>query len=227
MATALFCKLIRPIRQSDQLPRLRSTGVLSSFKRVLVQDSTTIRLPSRLAAVYPGSANHTESKISIMRIQAVLDIISETFVDFSLSGFTRNDQAASADILSVARAGDLILRDLGYFVTNVFKSFSDKGIFFISRLKPRASFADPLSGNTINLLATLREVKQLDQLEIMGTKNKISVRLVAIPLPQSIANERRRKARLNRDKRNNYSKEYYALLGWQILITNVDSSTST
>ncbi len=212
------------ITQSAQLPRLRSTGILSGFKRVLVQDSTTIKLPSRLAAVYPGCVNQTDAKISIMRIQAVLDILSETFVDFSLSGYTRNDQAASLDIISIAKPGDLILRDLGYFVINVFKSLSDKGIFFISRITPRVSFKDPASGNSINLLASLRKMKTLDQSVIMGSKSTISVRLVAIPLPQAVANERRRKARLKRDKRNNYSKEYYALLGWQILITNVDSS---
>jgi hypothetical protein len=210
------------IAQSDQLPRLRSTGVLSRFERVLVQDSTMIKLPSRLAAAYPGCVNQTDAKISIMRIQAVLDILSETFVDFSLSGYTRNDQAASADIIATAEPGDLILRDLGYFVINVFKSFSDKGIFFISRLKPRSTFVDPETGNSINLLATLRKTKKLDQFVIMGAKNSVPVRLVAIALPQSVANERRRKARLRRDKRNNYSKEYYALLSWQILITNVD-----
>ncbi len=212
------------ITQSAQLPRLRSTGVLSCFERVLVQDSTMIKLPSRLAAIYPGCVNQTDAKISIMRIQAVLDILSETFVDFSLSGYTRNDQAASSDIIDVAKSGDLILRDLGYFVINVLKSFSANGISFISRLKPRVSFKDPVTGNSINLLASLRKMKKLDQPVIMGSKSTASVRLVAIPLPQSVANERRRKARLKRDKRNNYSKEYYALLGWQILITNVDSS---
>lgn len=212
------------ITQSAQLPRLRSTGVLSCFKRVLVQDSTTIKLPSRLSSVYPGGGNQTDAKISIMRIQAVLDILSETFVDFSLSGYTRNDQAASPDIISIAKSGDLILRDLGYFVINVFESLSANGIFFISRLRPRTSFSDPESGNTIDLLATLRKVKKLDRSVIMGAKSTTTLRLVAVPLPRSVANERRRKARLNRDKRNNYSKEYYALLGWQILVTNVDSS---
>lgn len=210
--------------QSAKLPRLRSTGVLSSFNRVLVQDSTMIKLPSRLAAAYPGCVNQTNAAISIMRIQTVLDILSETFVAFSFSGYNRNDQAASPDIMSIAKKGDLVLRDLGYFIINVFKSFSDKGIFFISRLRPRTSFSDPATGKPINLLVTLRKMKKLDQQVIMCTRNTIPVRLVAIPLPQSLANERRRKARLKRDKRNNYSKEYYALLSWEIVITNVDSS---
>lgn len=209
--------------QSVGMPKLRCAGVLLRFKRVLVQDSTMIKLPSRLASVYPGCVNQTDSKISIMRIQAVLDILSETFVDFSLSGYTRNDQAAATDIISIAKPGDLILRDLGYFVLHSFRSLAEKGAFFISRIKPRTVFIDPDSGDPINLLASLRKMNRFDQAVIMGGKTHIPVRLVAIPLPQHVANERRRKARAKRDKRNNYSKEYYALLSWQILITNVKS----
>lgn len=156
------------ITQSAKLPRLRSTGVLSCFKRVLVQDSTTIKLPSRLAGAYPGCVNGTDAKISIMRIQAVLDILSETFVDFSLSGYTRNDQTASVDILSIAKPGDLILRDLGYFVIKVLKSLHDKGVSFVSRLRPWTSLCDPRSGSSINLLSTLRKLKKLDRIVIIG-----------------------------------------------------------
>jgi hypothetical protein len=43
-----------------------------------------------------------------------------------------------------------------------------------------------------------------------------------MPVPEHIANERRRKARNNRDRRCNPSKETLQLLGWQIFITNVE-----
>jgi len=210
------------ISQSAHLPKLRSNGVLAKFNRVLIQDSTVIQLPKRLADTYKGCSNQSPEIVALMRIQAVLDILSETFVHFSLSAYTRNDQAASADIIEIAKTGDLLIRDLGYYVIKVLASFSDKGISFISRLKPAAIISDPESGNEIDLLALLRKMIRLDQPVILGRKFTMPVRLVAIPLPESVANERRRKARLRRDKRNDYSETYYALLGWQILITNVD-----
>ena len=46
-------------------------------------------------------------------------------------------------------------------------------------------------------------------------------RLVAVRLPEALAAERRRQARANRDRRLHHSEQYYALLGWNIFLTNV------
>jgi hypothetical protein len=72
-----------------------------------------------LSKVYPGNKNRTGKNFSVFKIQAIYDLLAERFVAFSTSGFTRNDQRASADILDLARKGDLVLRDLGYFVLSV------------------------------------------------------------------------------------------------------------
>ena len=210
------------IANSGSLPGLRKKGVLTQFNRVLVQDSTTIKLPQRLVDTYTGCSNHTNIPMSLMRIQAVLDILSETFVHFSFSGYTRNDQAAAHDIINITKKGDLVIRDLGYFVINVFSSFYKKGVFFISRVGPRNIYKDIITNDDIDLLVLLRKNKRLDQKVILGRKKPLPVRLVAIPLPVSVANERKRKARLRRDKGSSYSKKYFALLSWQILITNVE-----
>lgn len=180
---------------------------------------------AELAEYFPGCVNQTSARISILRIQAVLDILSESFVHFSLSGYTRNDQTASADLLEFVEAGDLVVRDLGYFLTEVFQKFSAQGVFFISRLSPRCVVLEPDASQPFNLVKRLRKIHAMDQWVVMGKKTKLSVRLIAIPLPRKVAQERRRKARAKRDKRNQYSKEYYALLGWQILITNVPADT--
>jgi len=45
-----------------------------------------------------------------------------------------------------------------------------------------------------------------------------------MPVPDHIANQRRRKAKNNRDRRCKPSKESLQLLGWQIFITNVGRS---
>ena len=89
---------------------------MRSFERVLIADSTSIGLPKVLAPFFPGASNQTGSKQAQLKIQAYYDLRNESFVDFSLSSFRKNDQAASKDILAVAQPNDLILRDLGYFV---------------------------------------------------------------------------------------------------------------
>jgi len=49
---------------------------------------------------------------------------------------------------------------------------------------------------------------------LLGSKEKLPVRLVAQRLPEEQAQKKRQKARNDRNKKANHSQEYYALLGW-------------
>lgn len=83
---------------------------------------------------------------------------------------------------------------------------------------------DPQSLKRIDLLKRLRSYAQFDQNILLGAEQKVQVRLVALPVPEQVANERRRKAKNHRDKRRNPSKEDLDLLGWNIFVTSVESS---
>ena len=104
--------------------------------------------------------------------------------------------------MSIVKPGDLIIRDLGYFVLSVLNAIALKGAFFITRLKHGVSIFE-LDGKTpFNLLKQLRKYGLLDIDVIVGAKEKLFVRLVAIPVPDDVAAERRRKAKNNRDRRS-------------------------
>ena len=202
--------------------REREGGVFERFRRVLIQDSTTLPLPARLAAAFPGSRNQSGKTQALAKIQAVYDLRAERFLTFALTPFTRNDQAASRDILAVARRGDLVLRDLGYFVLSVFARLHRRGIFFLTRLRQDVILLDE-AGRQFDLLRHLRRHRTLDVDLLVGKKERLPLRLVAVPLPRSIADARRRKAKQNRDKRCRPSKKHLELLGWEIFVTNVPS----
>jgi len=55
----------------------------------------------------------------------------------------------------------------------------------------------------------------------LGKKEKVLCRLVVVPLPEKVTNEKIRKAKNHRNNDANHSKEYYELLKYQIYITNV------
>ncbi len=213
-ATALF----------GQLPEARSRlrGLLTPFRRVLLHDSTVEALPDHLAKVFPGSRNQRKS-FAALKIQFITDLLSAQALHLSLSGFTRNDQAAAPDILEIVQPGDLIIRDLGYFVIRAFQWIVELGAFFVSRCRADVSLYDARTGQPLNLAAELRRCPYFDRQVLLGSQ-KLKVRLVALPVPEAVANERRRKAKQNRDQRCHPNAQRLFLLGWSLLITNVPGS---
>ena len=212
------------IQRLSKFHSLHQAEVFRTFRRVLIQDSTQIRLAKHLAHLFPGPANQNRKDRAALKIQTVYDLLEETFPYFGLSGFTRTDQAASADILSIAQSGDLVLRDLGYFSIRIFRKLLDRGVHFLSRLRHNVSISDPQTFKRLDLLKILRRYSRLDEVILLGAEQQVSVRLVALPVPEQVANERRRRAKNNRDKRLNPSKEHLELLGWNIFVTSVESS---
>jgi len=203
-----------------QLPATAHPAALRSFRRVLVQDSTTLQLSPRLAAVFPGSRNQRGADHGQLKIQALYDLLAQRFVAFSLSGFNRNDQAAARDVVGVARAGDLVLRDLGYFVVASLQQIAQAGAFFLSRLRLDTGLCNVRTGQPWNLLGQLQRHGQFDGEVLLGAAH-VRVRLVAVKLPAAVAAERRRKARQNRDRRCHPNARHLALLDWAIFVTNV------
>jgi hypothetical protein len=193
---------------------------LLCFGRVLLQDSTAIKVGEKLAAFFPGPSNQRGAQGGMIKIQACLDLVSQSFVHFSLSSYRRNDQAASSEVLPLLRPGDLLVRDLGYFVLEVLQQIDAAQAYFLSRLRLGVSIWEADGRRPVNLLGRLQAVHHLDGQFSLGEK-KVPVRLVAIKLPAAIAAERRRQARQNRDRRSAPSAERLALLGWAIFISNV------
>jgi hypothetical protein len=74
----------------------------------------------------------------------------------------------------------------------------------------------------------LQKYGAMDKIVLVGAKGtELRCRLIAVPLPDAVANERRRKAKQDRHHSANHSDEYYELLGYSVYITNVDDNTWT
>ncbi len=195
-------------------------AALATFLRVLIQDSTTVKLWPGLAAAFPGARNQLGGDCGHLKIQSLYDLRAQRFVSFSLSGFNRNDQAAAPDVLALVRPGDLVLRDLGYFVLDTFQQIAQAGAFFLSRLRLDSTLRDARTGQPLDLLGTLQRQGSLDRQVRLGAA-QLPVRVVAVKLPEALAAERRRKAKQSRDRRSPPTARHLALLGWAIFITNV------
>ncbi len=193
---------------------------LEAFKRVFIQDSTILRLPLCLAALFPGARNQRHpTKQAMIRVQGLYELKAGRFVHFSHSAFVRNDFTVAHEILSYLRAGDLLLRDLGYLVLEVLRQIDQLGAYFVSRFKHSLKVFEP-DGQPLDLVELLsHRTHLLDKDVRLGAKEQLPVRLVAFKVSEEVANLRRHRARPNHGHR--LTKEHLALLGWDLFITNV------
>jgi len=199
--------------------------LLQPFARVLVQDSTVQALPKHLASLFPGVGNQNPTPAASLKIQWICDLKSGSLAHVSLSGSTRNDQTAAPDILKVAAKGDLVLRDLGYFAAGLLGRLTALGIFFLTRFLHGTKLYDPGTGQPLDLARRLRQDRRLDLQLLLGAE-RTPVRLVALPVPEEVANLRRHRARAAAQHRRRPppSRERLFLMGWTLLLTNVPRS---
>jgi len=80
---------------------------------------------------------------SIAKLNLVVNLLTGACPAMRLDSFTLNEQALSESILGIARAGDLVIRDLGYFVLGVFAKLTEAGVFYLSRLKYGVALFSP------------------------------------------------------------------------------------
>lgn len=188
----------------------------TKYKRILVQDSTIVKLPFRLFEIFSGVANG-HSKVCNARVQGVYDLISETFIEFSIDPYSKNDLKVAADLQ--IQEYDLTLRDRGYFTVDEIERHFENQADCIFRYKHRTTILDPITCDHINILDRLKKENNLDMMVKLGAKSKTPVRIIAYPISEELANSRRRKAK--KENKSTPSKEYLELLSWSIYITTV------
>jgi hypothetical protein len=214
---ALFAAAIAWFRSTQPLPG----QVLNQFSAIHILDSTTITLPAALRKWFASSG--TPGAEAGLKVQLSFDYLRGQMNAVEVTEAKQPDQNCSLD-LHAAR-NSLHLFDLGYFAFPRFTALVQRGAFFICRFKPETRFyASETAEEPMAWAAFLAQTTE-DRVEVywfMGRKLRLPVRVLFERLPQTMAEERRRKAKAKaRNKGRTYSKRFLALLDWSFLITNV------
>jgi len=187
------------------------------FQRILVQDSTVIRLPKQLFNVFSGVGNAHKS-VCNARVQCAYNLMDEKFVHFSIDSYSKNDIAAAPEL--PLRSGDLVLRDRGYLSNGEIQRHIDAGADCIYRHKIKTTYLDPQTFEAFPLAAKLKREGRLDCQVLLNNDRRTPVRLVAVPVDEETANLRRMKAK--RDYKGHAPcKEVLDLMAWTIFITTI------
>ena len=200
----------------------KKVALRGNFSRIIVQDSTVIKLPPHLFDWFSGVSNGL-AKACNARIQAAYDLVSGEFIAISMDPYSKNDlKAAPEPELS---PGDLVLRDRGYLTAAEIRRHAEKGAHCIYRHKHAFGLLDVSTGEPLDLLGLLRRQGHADMEAGLKTADGMPVRLEAGPTGEEIANLRRKKAK--EEKKSAPGKEYLAMLSWTIFLTTVGKETAS
>lgn len=201
--------------------RLRSKTKLLGFANIYFQDSSCLLLPDVLREWYKG--NYSRGKIkSVAKLQVIFNMTKGCFSGLELTPYSRNDQAASCDIIPLLRKGDLVIRDLGYFVLKVLTAIREKQADFITRLKSEVVICDACTNEPVSLKKLLGKRTFVKKQVLIGKQEQLPVWLIAVKLTDSAAANRRHKINKDRDRRKKISIEKLHLAGWNIFVTSIE-----
>lgn len=187
------------------------------FKRIIIQDSTIIKLPKKLFRCYSGVKNGI-TQVANARIQLALDIKTNVFTLFSIDAYSINDLLA-APRLSI-KSGDLIIRDRGYCSITEMRRITRCKADFIYRYTHQYKYFDLKSGCVIDMYKLLHNKKKIKVRVRIGTTESEIVTLVAMRVSDQVANYRRRQ--LKKNANHPPGKELLRLLSWSIFFTSIE-----
>jgi hypothetical protein len=196
--------------------------ILDRFTAVYAQDSSTIVLPDALAAVWHGCGGSSELRTqAALKLQVRLDLRTGQLHGPQLQHGRASDHAAA--LPSVLPAGALRLADLGYWRLDDLDALASQQVFWLSRLHTGTAIYDT-DGQRRDVFTWLKaQNSPLVDLPIrLGTTHQLAARMVAVRVPQEVADQRRRQLRATaRRKGRAVNRVCLALANWTILVTNV------
>jgi hypothetical protein len=199
--------------------------LLARFGAVILQDSSIINLPDSLAEKWRGCGDSIGGHEAGLKIEVQLDVLRGTLYGPLLENGRIHDRASKIQAVQVP-AGALRIADLGFFSLDAMRDMEGRGAYFLSRLQIQTALFDT-NGNRLDLLHLLEEAAA-DETEMevrMGSAYRLPVRLLAVPVPQEVADQRRRKMKDEARRRGQpLTEKRLALASWTILVTNVPAA---
>jgi Transposase DDE domain len=208
--------------------------LLQQFTAVLLEDGSSISLPSILKRVWGGCGGSPTNAGKDAKTQAGLKItVRLDLLKGQLSGphlqAGRRHELSSVLREQVMVPGSLWIADLGYWTLKWLRSLSQQGVCFLMRYK--AGIVLWLENERLDLLAVLPQVQgqRLDILVDVGASKLLrGVRLLAERVPAPVAVQRQERIR---QYASAHGKPVNALLvelaTWAIVVTNVPLSRLT
>jgi hypothetical protein len=197
--------------------------ILQRFNGVYIQDSSIVVLPDELSDIFQGCGGSSEKNTQAsVKLQVRLDMNTGGIDGPYLQSGRVSDRSSYLQGKPLPK-GAIRIADLGYFSLDNLISLNTQGVYWLSKIFSQCQLYDQneKKWDIVELLST----HCLDKLDIpilLGLKERLSCRMLAIRVPEEVASMRRRKIRLSARRRGKTpSKSQFSLANWTVLITSV------
>ena len=197
--------------------------LLQRFSAVVLVDCSTIVLPDALAPWWPGCGGRTpEHTAAALKIGVRYDLSQGQLVGPLLFEGRTHESTTPIQHAPVPQ-GALRVADLGFFDLAVLAALSAQDGYWLGRLHRTTAIYDA-AGQRWDVLALLaaQGTAQVDLGITLGVQQHLSARLLAVRVPQEVADQRRRRLRAQaRDQGRTPSATSLAWCDWTLFVTNV------
>src|SRR5438067_5904126 len=204
-------------------------ALLKSFSAVILEDSSTITLPAKLAEVWRGCGGSTGTSEAAIKLFVRWDVLRGELQGPGLEQGRRNDKRGPLP-LSDLPDGCLYVADLGFFGVQRLSSIAHgepghQGVkrYFVSRYQAKTAL-QTRSGHRIQLRGILpqQEGQVVEVGALLGRAGRLPVCLIMLKVPKEVADERRARIReAAQGQGRTPDEEVLFLADWTIVLTNV------
>lgn len=218
LTAVLYQLLLQPVRVAAS--KLNS----SIFKRVLIEDSSFCPMDCGNAVDFPAHGNGKVATAGV-KIDLAYDLRTADIHSMSLHHATQQDKTLGKDLVDTLSLGDLILRDMGYFVIAEFARIEELGAFWLSRLPVHTKV---VLSDERRLEEVLKHSKEhtLD-LDVTISNAGHACRLIAVRAKKSVCRQRRKERKKAAESKGKLKSVVgsvgWVRDGWHLLLTNTES----
>jgi len=196
-------------------------GVLDRFSAVYLLDSTTITLPDALAAIWPGCGGRVATNTqAALKGTVRIDLRRGRLDGLELTAGRTQDRATDLQQAPVP-AGAIRIADQGFWSLDVLEAIAAAKGYFLSRYHSQTHLLRDETPLDLPRWLAAQTAPVIDQPVRLGLQKRLPVRLLAIRVPQAVADQRRRRVReAARSGGHAVPQRTLALADWTLLVTN-------
>jgi hypothetical protein len=199
---------------------------LRRFNGVFLRDASSIRLPDHLAELFPGRKGRGGKPSAALKLVLEMELGTGLFTEAEVLAGLDNEKTALVAAKPLP-PGALLLEDMGFLCADRLHEYMQQGVYFLTRVPAWTAFfvkkARGKGYERLDVVKWLRRAKgwHLERPVYVFHKEKLALRLLAVRVPEEVAEQRRQRVREDARRRGRRpGAKKLELCEWNVLVTN-------